>query len=74
MASRLLNTRTVHTIEVTLTDDTLAAVEIGDDIEIILVGRYGGTRPRKLSYADVRDLTEDQHSDHRDRPRLKATR
>lgn len=56
-------TRTVHTIRIELTDSIMAAVEDGDDVEIVFVSSQSKngkpTRPIKLSYGNVAILRGD---------------
>jgi hypothetical protein len=51
-------TRTIHTVYVDVPDDALARVESGDEVEIVLVGRFGPTSRKRLTYRDVVRLTE----------------
>lgn len=53
-----VTTRTIHTVTIDVQDDVLSRIEMGDEIEIVLASRNGVTRPMKLNYGNVRDLTE----------------
>jgi len=49
-------TRTVHTITIDMPDDVLGALEIGDQVEVVLVSRTGHTGPKTLTYRDIERL------------------
>ena len=51
-----ISTRTVHTIEIDVPDDVLGNVEVGDDVEVVLVSRFGQTQRRRLPYRDLSNL------------------
>ena len=53
------DTRTIHTLHITLPDDALARMENGDEVEVILSSRFGTSAPHRLSYRDRVRLTED---------------
>ena len=50
------STRTVHTLTIDVPDDVLGALEIGDQVEVVLVSRSGGTGPKTLTYRDLERL------------------
>lgn len=52
------DTRTVHTIRILLSDDTLSRIGIDDQVEILLEGRGMGRAPspKRLSYTDLQRL------------------
>jgi hypothetical protein len=52
-------TRTTHTIVIDLEDHVLGAVEVGDEVEVILRSRGGDTRPKKLTWGDIDRLLSD---------------
>ncbi|MCA1806260.1 MAG: hypothetical protein LC687_00045 [Actinobacteria bacterium] len=54
-----IHSRTIHTISIDLQDDVLAKIEAGDEVEVVLQGRSGASRPKKLTFGDLRDLLSD---------------
>jgi hypothetical protein len=57
-------TRTIHTIHIDLTDEVLARIEAGDEVEIAFNSRTAAgriPRPFRLSYGWVRYLTGANH-------------
>jgi hypothetical protein len=53
-------TRTIHTIHIDLTDEVLARIEAGDEVEVMLHSRTAAgrtPRPFRLSYSWLRYLT-----------------
>lgn len=53
------DTRTIHTIHIDLEDKMLEDVEDGDMVEVVLMGRWSSTLPKRLSYSDILRLTEE---------------
>jgi hypothetical protein len=51
-----VTTRTIHTIAVSLSDDDLSTLDPDDTVEVVLTSRNGGTRTKRLTYGDVREL------------------
>lgn len=51
-----IQSRTIHTIFVTLPDDVLGQVEVDNDIEVIFQSRNGTSTVKKLTYRDVQSL------------------
>jgi hypothetical protein len=58
MAQRITS-RTIHTIEVDMTDDVLAKIEEGDEVEVVLVTRQGRSSAKKLTYRDTEHMLRD---------------
>jgi hypothetical protein len=56
--SQSVYTRTIHTITIDVQDDVLAAVETGDQIEIVLMSHNGGTTPMRVSPSNVATLCD----------------
>ena len=52
-----VQTRTIHTIFITIPDDVMGQLE-ANEVEVILTSRAGSTLPKKLSYRDIRGLVE----------------
>ena len=50
------DTRTIHTILIDVQDDIIGGIEVGDEVEIVLVSRDGMTRPIKLSSGNIQRL------------------
>lgn len=57
MAQRI-DSRTIHTIHIDLTDDVLAVLESGNEVEIVLHAGSGNTSAKKLTYRDVESLID----------------
>lgn len=51
-----VQTRTIHTITIDVQDDVLSKIEEGDEVEVLLVSRYGATSSKKLTYRDIQRL------------------
>lgn len=54
-----VSTRTVHTLEIDVPDDALSNVEVADEVEVVLVSRFGATTRHRLSYRDLSRLLAD---------------
>jgi hypothetical protein len=53
-------TRTIHTIRVSVPDDALRAIQVTDQVEVVLVYRNGVSNAKRIGYGElVRMLSDD---------------
>lgn len=53
-----IDSRTIHTIHIDVTDDVLAVIESGNEVEVVLHARSGSTAAKKLTYRDIENLID----------------
>lgn len=54
--SQNIESRTVHTIYIDLSDDVISKIEYGDDVYVVLQSRNSYTAPKRLSHGDIAGL------------------
>lgn len=55
-----IDSRTIHTLRVSVPDDILSALGTDDEVEVILCSRFGDTSAKKLTFRDLHRLLEDR--------------